>query len=79
MSAKTFILTFFSSAANMLKTATDLLCEYAGTGRQARLRGVCLWRMGSSPITRTSFLILLKPCEIYKATAYMGQGSDELF
>lgn len=28
-------------------------CECAGIGRQARLRGVCLWRMGSSPITRT--------------------------
>lgn len=30
-----------------------IACECAGTGRQARLRGVCLWRMGSSPITRT--------------------------
>ena len=30
-------------------------CECAGTGRQARLRGVCLWRTGSSPVTRTKF------------------------
>ena len=30
-----------------------LTCECAGTGRQARLRGVCLWRTGSSPVTRT--------------------------
>ena len=28
-------------------------CEHAGTGRQARLRGVCRRRMGSSPIART--------------------------
>ena len=28
-------------------------CECAGIGRQARLRGVCLWRTGSSPVTRT--------------------------
>ena len=27
--------------------------ECAGIGRQARLRGVCLWRTGSSPVTRT--------------------------
>ena len=31
----------------------QVVCECAGIGRQARLRGVCLWRMGSSPITRT--------------------------
>ena len=30
-----------------------LKCERAGTGRQARLRGVCLWRTGSSPVART--------------------------
>ena len=29
------------------------ICESAGTGRQARLRCVCLWRVGSSPISRT--------------------------
>ncbi len=31
-------------------------CEHAGTGRQARLRGVCLWRVGSSPTARTIIL-----------------------
>ena len=31
-----------------------LKCERAGTGRQARLRGVCLWRTGSSPVSRTT-------------------------
>ncbi len=32
-------------------------CEYAGIGRQACLRGMCVkTRMGSSPITRTSIL-----------------------
>ena len=30
-----------------------IICECAGIGRQARLRGVCLRRMGSSPICRT--------------------------
>ena len=34
----------------------DIICECAGIGRQARLRGVCLRRMGSSPITRTTKL-----------------------
>ena len=29
-------------------------CECAGIGRQARLRGVCPRRTGSSPVTRTS-------------------------
>ena len=33
--------------------------ECAGTGRQARLRGVCLWRTGSSPVTRTRFVFYL--------------------
>ena len=32
-----------------------LKCERAGTGRQARLRGVCLWRTGSSPVARTKW------------------------
>ena len=30
------------------------ICECAGIGRQARLRGVCPRRTGSSPVTRTS-------------------------
>ena len=29
------------------------ICECAGIGRQARLRGVCPRRTGSSPVTRT--------------------------
>ena len=32
------------------------MCEHAGIGRQARLRGVCLWRVGSSPTARTNIL-----------------------
>ena len=32
----------------------DAISEHAGIGRQARLRGVCLWRVGSSPTARTS-------------------------
>ena len=40
------------------KTRTDdsaqkWISESAGTGRQARLRGVCHWRTGSSPVSRT--------------------------
>ena len=31
----------------------SVVSECAGTGRQARLRGVCSWRTGSSPVTRT--------------------------
>ncbi len=42
-------MTFFASLAIIEK----LKCECAGIGRQARLRGVCLWRTGSSPVTRT--------------------------
>ena len=30
-------------------------CASAGTGRQARLRGVCLWRTSSSLVSRTKF------------------------
>ena len=33
---------------------SQVIRECAGTGRQARLRGVCLRRTGSSPVTRTS-------------------------
>ena len=38
-------------------------CEHAGTGRQARLRGVCLWRVGSSPTARTIFLSIARLCK----------------
>ena len=31
----------------------NVVSECAGTGRQARLRGVCQRRTGSSPVTRT--------------------------
>ena len=32
---------------------SNAICGSAGIGRQARLRCVCLWRVGSSPIFRT--------------------------
>ena len=34
------------------------ICECAGIGRQARLRGVCLWRTGSSPVARIKNYII---------------------
>ena len=56
---KQFLLNFFKKTIDKLaftcynSTSVKEICECAGTGRQARLRGVCLRRMGSSPITRT--------------------------
>ncbi len=40
------------------KTVNLIVRGSAGIGRQARLRGVCQRRMGSSPITRTSIGVL---------------------
>ena len=37
----------------IILNVANVICECAGIGRQARLRGVCLWRTGSSPVTRT--------------------------
>ena len=36
-----------------LRNSKKQISECAGIGRQARLRGVCLRRTGSSPVTRT--------------------------
>ena len=45
-----------NSIINELAFKADIdKCEHAGTGRQARLRGVCLWRVGSSPTARTIY------------------------
>ena len=44
-------------------------CGSAGIGRQARLRGVCPWRTGSSPVCRT-ILVRLNGCSPLKARIY---------
>ena len=43
----------FRAAVWYNNSVIGIICECAGIGRQARLRGVCLWRTGSSPVTRT--------------------------
>ena len=42
----------------MVHLTERLKCERAGIGRQARLRGVCLWRTGSSPVARIKNYII---------------------
>ena len=50
-------LDFFPLYAIISKSSVEkLICECAGIGRQASLRCLCsIGRVGSSPITRTSF------------------------
>ena len=58
-----------------------LKCERAGTGRQARLRGVCLWRTSSSLVSRTKFETL-KPAWMlgFKVSFFMfDQHFDQQF
>ena len=43
-----------SMRLGQLQGGLKSLCGSAGTGRQARLRGVCLRRTGSSPVYRTT-------------------------
>ncbi len=42
------------SEVNDIISFVDAVREHAGIGRQARLRGVCFVRVGSSPTARTN-------------------------
>ena len=55
------------------------LCASAGTGRQARLRCVCLRRTGSSPVSRTTSSTLMGTRFFIPLAGYPHQAKSGLF
>ena len=66
----------FDIIPNVPKRTT---CESGGIGRRARLRGVCLRRTGSSPVSRTRKRIPISESSfILSANADMAELADAL-
>ena len=71
-------LDFFSPYAIISKSSVErLICECAGIGRQASLRCLCsIGRVGSSPITRTSFSPEVRKEDRYARVVELADSLD---